>query len=282
VQQPEAILLDADGVLWRGREVIPEAPQFIERAQAAGIRCLLVSNNAGPNREAYLAKCRKLGLNFAPEDIFSVNHLAGPFVARNYPESHTLVIGSEMLLSSMREHIHATSGDEWLEEHGMAGRPALPDDLMTVNEASFDQVIIGIDVNVSYLKMALACVAVQRGADLLAANPDYSFPVPGGYELPGNGSIVGLIAKVSSVEPVLLGKPADHLLELIEEETGLSRRGMLMIGDRIETDIDFAINAGIPRYLVLTGVTSASQAAASNRPMDIANNLDELAGFFGI
>src|SRR5689334_2603948 len=69
--KPDLILLDADGVLWRGGEVIPQAPGFIRRAHAAGIRCLLITNNAGLNREAYAAKCRRLELDFAREDIFS-------------------------------------------------------------------------------------------------------------------------------------------------------------------------------------------------------------------
>ncbi len=278
----KAILLDADGTLWRGREALPGAPEFIRNAQAAGLRCMLISNNAGPDREAYHDKCQRLGLNFAPEDIFSVNHLAGPFAARHHLKERVFVVGSEKLAASMAKHVDATSADAWLAERGIENRPAEPRDLQLTAEVDFDAVMIGIDVNVSYLKLALACVLVQRGAVLLGANPDYSFPFTGNVVLPGNGSIVSLVAGVTGVKPTYLGKPELHMLELIEEETGISRTEMIMVGDRLETDIAFANAAGIPGYLVLGGVCSREQAQTSGLPMDIMANLDALVLELGL
>ena len=116
---PKLILMDADGVLWRGGSAVPAAPGFINRARQAGLRCLIVSNNAGPDREAYLARCQRLGIPVDKEDIFSVNHLAGPFVARHYDGAQVLVIGSEMLVTQMRRHVAVSSADELLAEMGI-------------------------------------------------------------------------------------------------------------------------------------------------------------------
>ncbi len=278
----KAILLDADGVLWRGRSVIEPAPEFIRRARAAGLSCLVVSNNAGPNREAYSDKCARLGLDLGPHDIFSVNHLAGPYVAAHHPRAHAFVIGSEMLVRSMREHTEVTGADEWLAARGAGGRAATPDDLQLLADIDFDLVMIGIDVNVNYIKLALACVLIQRGAILLAANPDYSFPFAGGVILPGNGSIVSLVAEVSGVEPHYLGKPSLHLLEQIERETGIARAEMVMIGDRPETDYDFARAAGIFTYMVETGVTPKAELPEDSDDVMVLPTLSEVAEQLGI
>ena len=279
----KAILLDADGTLWRGGEAIPGAPEFISRCRRNGVRCILASNNAAPNREAYTAKCRRIGLDFGPEDIFSVNHLAGPFLARHYQGRRILVIGSEMLLGSILKHTPAVHADAWLEEHGAGQRLYTPDDLKLVNSADFDVVIIGIDANASYIKLALACVAVQRGAVLIGANPDYSFPFTGDVMLPGNGSIVSLVSGVCGVEPTTyLGKPTTHLLEQVEEETGIRRHEMVMAGDRIETDIQMAADAGMPGHLILSGVSTREDAARSGLAMEISETLAEMADKLGI
>ena len=279
---PKLILMDADGVLWRGGSAVPAAPGFINRARQAGLRCLIVSNNAGPDREAYLARCQRLGIPVDKEDIFSVNHLAGPFVARHYDGAQVLVIGSEMLVTQMRRHVAVSSADELLAEMGIAGRAADPSDLRSVQSVNFDVVIIGIDVNVSYLKLCLACSAVQHGAELIGANPDYSFPVEDGIELPGNGSIVELVSRISGVEPEYLGKPSLHLLEQIEQETGVNRNEMIMVGDRIETDIEFARRANIPAYLVLTGVTAREDLSSEQNGYTVIETMEDLAAILGI
>jgi len=271
------ILLDADGTLWRGGAALDGAPEFVHRVKAAGLSCVLVSNNAGPDRNSYAEKCRKLGLDFTESEIFSVNHLAGPWVARNYPGKRVLVLGSDMLVATMRQHVDVANATEWLEQHGAGARRHTPDDLLLLKEAAFDIVLIGIDVNASYLKLALASVLCQRGAKLVGANPDYSFPFEGGYVLPGNGSIVRLVASVAGVEPEFLGKPSLHLLEQIEEETGIDRGDMLMIGDRVETDIEFARRAGMPSYLVMTGVCRDAKEVDGMTGVKVAADLAAVA-----
>jgi 4-nitrophenyl phosphatase len=286
--QPRLILLDADGTVWRGEAAIPQAPGFIRRAQAAGWRCLLVSNNAGPDRAMYHAKCRALDLGFAPEDIFSVNHLAGPYMAQHYPGARVLVVGSEQLVASMRGYSDVTGAEEYFVTRGMpplsAGRcrAIVAADLELLREASFDAVVIGIDLNVNYLRLALACAAVERGARLIGANQDPTFPIEDGLELPGNGSMVRLIAAVTGAVPEFMGKPEPHLLHQIAAETGVPFAQMVVVGDRFETDIVMAQRAGIPAYLVLTGVTAPDAAPPSQPGVSIARTLDDVARGLGI
>lgn len=286
--QPRLILLDADGTVWRGEAAIPEAPGFIRRAQAAGLRCLLVSNNAGPDRAMYHAKCRALGLGFAAEDIFSVNHLAGPYMAQHYPGARVLAVGSEQLVASMRKHADVTGAEDYFVARGMppisAGRcrPVVAVDLEMLRGADFDAVVVGIDLNVNYLRLALACAVIERGARLIGANQDPTFPVEDGLELPGNGSMVRLIAAVTAVQPEYIGKPEPHLLRQIEAETGVAFAEMVVVGDRVETDIVMAQRAGIPAFLVLTGVTILESAPPDQPGVTVARTLDDVARELGI
>lgn len=280
--QPKLILLDADGVLWRGGQVIAEAPGFIRRAQAAGIRCVLVSNNAGPDRAAYLQKCEGLGLALSEADIFSVNYIAGSWLARHYPGARVLVLGSEMLAASVARHMpDCESGLSWLQRHALDQPLLKAEELARLRDADFDVVLCGIDINVSYAKLALASVVLERGAKLVAANHDPTFPFEDGMVLPGNGSIVELLSRVAGVDFVSLGKPGLAILEQIEAECAVERSQMLMIGDRIDTDIRLALNAGMPSILVLTGVSSRADAAGLPASVSVAENLDAAADWLG-
>lgn len=285
---PRLILLDADGVLWRGSSGIPQAPGFIRCAHRAGVRCVLISNNAGPSRAQYAAKCHGLDLDLGEEDVFSVNYLAGPYLAQHHPGADVLVVGSDELAASLRGHVNATGVEEWLSARGGPSfapgqcRPVEAGDLAKLREVSCDIVLVGIDHNVNYLKLALACVAVQRGALLIGANQDLTFPVEDGLELPGNGSTVRLIAGVTGAEPTYLGKPEPWLLELISRETGFAYSDMVMVGDRVETDIVMAQRAGIPAFLVLTGVTSPQEAPQGMDGAAVAATLDDVAQELGL
>jgi len=286
IPRPKALLLDADGTLWRGGEVLPHAVRLIETATAAGIRCLLISNNAGPDRAAYLAKCRKLGLPLEAQDIYSVNYLSGIYLARHHPGKHVLVLGSEMLAASVSKYADATHAASWLDSQGLGGRLEAAEQLSALRGAAFDVVLCGIDLNVSYAKLALACVALEQGAALVAANIDPTFPFEAGMTLPGNGSLVRLLSSVSGKEAEVLGKPGLALLELIEQETGLPRADMLVVGDRFETDIEMAQRAGIASVLVLTGVTGdaarAREQASRLQRVTVLPELGELAGELGL
>jgi 4-nitrophenyl phosphatase len=280
------ILLDADGVLWRGADVIAEAPGFIKRAHAAGHRCVLVSNNAGPSRADYSAKCTKLGLALGEHDIFSVNYLAGSWMAQRYPGARVLLVGSPHLAASILDAgVALTTADDWLTSHGLIAADGAPlaghapaDIAARLMDGHFDLVLVGMDTHISYMHLALASVAVQRGARLLGANADATYPIPGGLLLPGNGSMVALVAQVTGTLPQFLGKPSQFLLELIENETGVSRSEMVMCGDRWETDIEFALQGGIPAWLLLTGVTREEDVPAElPQGVRVARTLDEVA-----
>ncbi len=281
--KPRLLLLDADGVLWRGRTPLPYSAEFVGRAQAAGIRCVLVSNNSTKDRATEAALCSRMGISLTAGDIFSSNYIAGPWLARERPGKSVLVFGSELLQRSVSQHVERCwHAPQWLAGQGLSEFRADAELYVLLARLRPDIVLSGMDVATDYLRHALACIAIQQGAELIGTNDDMSFPVEGGWQLPGSGSQLAMLAAVCRVEPLVLGKPGLAILEQIELETDVERSAMLMIGDRPQTDIAMAVNAGIPSMLVLTGVTDRATAESLSLPATIVADLAEAAAILGI
>jgi 4-nitrophenyl phosphatase len=270
---PRLIIFDADGVLWRGGEVLPGAGDIVRRATGAGIRCVLLTNNSSLDRRTYQAKCQRLGLDFSEEDIFSTNYVAGHYFAQHHRGQSVLVVGSDMLAASVAEHVPATAASRWLVDHFVEEDLALTDQFAVLSEAKFDSVLLGIDFAVTYARLALAGAAVQNGARLIVSNTDPVYPFERGLTLPGNGSFVSIVQAVSGVKPVVIGKPGLYMLERIEAECGIGRGEMLLIGDKVETDIEMARAAGMRAVLPLTGVTTAEHAPPESEQLMVVENL---------
>jgi 4-nitrophenyl phosphatase len=135
---------------------------------------------------------------------------------------------------------------------------------------------MGFDREISWAKMTEASIAIQSGALFVATNPDLSFPIERG-QAPGAGAFITAVQLITDVEPLMIGKPEPPLFNLARERLGLSAEEILVLGDRIETDILGAQRAGIAAGLLLTGVTSSDQAEASTiKPDWIFDDLPSL------
>src|SRR5690606_32231401 len=124
----------------------------------------------------------------------------------------------------------------------------------------FDALLVGIDRLGSYRKIGVASAAISQGAKFYCCNADYGFPTETGTWLPDSGGIADMLARLTGVQPEILGKPSVHLLEEIEAATGVQRDRMLIIGDRLETDMAMASQHELPGILVLTGVATVDDA----------------------
>jgi 4-nitrophenyl phosphatase len=117
-----------------------------------------------------------------------------------------------------------------------------------------DVVLMGIDRDINYEKLANACLEIRNGAAFLSTNGDLAFPSERGL-IPGNGAYTTLVAASTGIEPVYIGKPEIHMLETIMLDYGFDKSEMVMIGDNYDTDIQVGINFGIDTIHVNTGVT---------------------------
>ncbi|MCX6038143.1 MAG: HAD hydrolase-like protein [Chloroflexi bacterium] len=141
--------------------------------------------------------------------------------------------------------------------------------LLSVEEAEKAKaVVVGIDRQINFQKMAEAALLVRRGVPFYATNPDKTFPTPRG-EIPGAGAWISVIVTATGIEPIYAGKPAPYLLELARERLGTAKEETLVVGDRLETDIAGGQVAGCPVAVVLSGVSTRQQAEAWRPVVDV-------------
>ena len=261
-------LLDGDGVLWRGGKILPHGVDFLRFLRARGIGYSYLSNNSSRRRATTLEWFTRARLPFTEADIFNTNYLAGWYLAREHADELVLVIGHSDLAEEIRSRgVKVATPTELLppsvlRDPGLTVEPYLAERLADAPAV----VLVGIDTAVTYATLSLACRLIEDGASFICTNRDISFPAERGYFLPGNGAVVELLEAVTGATAQNLGKPEPHLARLVEEEKGVSRESMVMVGDRLDTDIAFAARNGMRSVLMLTGIAGESYTDGQSFP----------------
>lgn len=246
-----------DGVLWRDNEAIANLPQIFDTIRKLGLSFVLATNNSTKNVSEYLDKLACFGVHLEADKILSSAQVSLSYVQDNYPpEACIYIVGSDSLIDSF-------------EQNNLK--------VLDLDESSVcDLVIVGLDIKLTYDKIRYASQLIRNGADFLATNTDLTYPVPGGL-IPGAGTIVKAIEVASGKKPLIIGKPETPLFNRAIKTMQIKTEEAMAVGDRLETDILGAQNAGLLNALVLSGVTSIEEAKQSNLKIDIiANNLWEL------
>ena len=248
------LLIDLDGVLYRGRTALPGAEQFIRFLQQQNTAYRLVSNNATMTPQQYVEKLAGMGID-VPADNIVTSALATRFYLEEQEQSgkKAFVIGEKGLLDAVSQ----------------AG-------LEIVSDRPADWVIIGLDRHATYHDFEIATLALESGARLLASNADASFPTEQGL-VPGAGALLAVLTTATGMKPIVVGKPEPLMLELAMRQMRGSRADTAMLGDRLDTDIEAANRLGIPSILILTGVSKRSELHDSPwRPDLVVNDLSDL------
>ena len=280
-------VIDGDGVLWRGGQLLPHAKEFLNFLKKKGISYSFVSNNSSLRRKSLAQKFAQMKLPFLEEDIFTTNYLAGWYLEKKYKDELILVAGSDELYEEVRSRgldavrVQKLLSPEIEKAPGLTVKHYLKEAL----NVSPGVVLMGIDAGMNYARLSLIIRLVQDGATFIATNRDYAYPAEEGYFLPGNGAFVEIVEGITGRDAISLGKPERYLIELIEEERGVKRSEMVVVGDRLDTDIYLANRLGIKSVLVLTGV-SGNELKGERKPLlafsptMIANDLGELINRF--
>ncbi|MEU8402827.1 HAD-IIA family hydrolase [Nonomuraea sp. NPDC048892] len=252
----DTLLLDLDGVVYLGSHAVPGAPEALEEAQRRGARLAYVTNNASRTPSAIAAHLRELGAPAEAGDVVTSAQAAARLIAERVPPgANVLVVGGSGLRLAVRDQ-------------GL--RP------VSTAVESPAAVVQGIAPGLSYGLLSEGALAVRHGALFVASNGDSTMPTQRG-ELPGNGAMVRVIAAATGVEPVYAGKPEPPLHRESMIRTGARRP--LVVGDRLDTDIEGATNAGVESLLVLTGVATPADALTAeprHRPTYIGEDLGAL------
>ena len=248
----DAVALDMDGVLWRSSQVMPGIPSFFDFLAQHDIPFAFATNNSMTSVAAYVERLRAIGIPARPDQVVTSAVATADYISRRYPASTPLyIIGDDGIRSA-------------LTERGFHEDPP-----------NAQVVVVGLDFAATFDKFKLATLRIRAGADFIGTNGDRTFPLPEGL-VPGNGALLALLETATDVAPVVIGKPERVMFDVTLERLGTAPEHTLMIGDRIETDIVGAQRAGWQTALVLTGVTTAEQAAADGRAGAVFDTLETL------
>jgi glycerol-1-phosphatase len=249
----DVALLDLDGVIYLGGHPIAGAAEALEKAVASGMRLAFVTNNASRTPSAIAAQLTELGVPARVADIVTSAQAAARLLAERLPPgAPVLVVGGIGVRLAVRERGFRPVTDA--SEHPAA-------------------VVQGYGPGLNYAQLAEGALAVAAGAWYVASNADSTLPTPRG-RVPGNGSLVQVIVTATGQSPVVAGKPEPPLHAEAVARTGARRP--LVVGDRLDTDIESAVRSGTDSLLVLTGVTRPLDvvvAAARHRPTYLAEGL---------
>jgi len=249
-------MLDLDGVVYIGPDAVPGAPEHVDRARAAGMRVAFITNNALRPPAQVAAHLRELGVRAEADDVVtSAQAAARVLVDRLGTGARVVLLGAD----GLREAVAA----EGLELVGVT------DDA--------DALVTGYGPDVRWRDIMRAAVRVRDGLWWVASNSDLTIPTSFGVA-PGHGVLVETLRRFSGVDPVVAGKPSRPLLDETVRRVGGARP--LMVGDRLDTDVEGAVNVGIDSLLVLTGVTGLPELVAAGpgeRPTFLSVDLAGLA-----
>lgn len=244
-------LIDLDGTMYRGSEQIVEASDFIKRLNEKDIPYLFVTNNSSRTPAQVAAKLRDFNIPANEQQVFTTSQATANYIYEKNNAATVYMIGEEGLRTALREKGFKESG------------------------AAADYVVMGIDRDITYEKLSVACLAVRNGATFVSTNGDIAIPTERGL-VPGNGSLTSVVAVSTQTTPIFIGKPESIIMEQALKVLGTERAETLMVGDNYDTDILAGINAGLDTLLVHTGVTTTEHLRSYDvQPTYTVNTLDK-------
>jgi 4-nitrophenyl phosphatase len=252
----KALILDMDGVLWKGDEPIGNLPEIFNRMDRAGLKIMLATNNALKPVAGYREKLNDFGLHVQSSQIVNSTMAVCYLLKEKFPHRGPVyIVGSQ----GLQEHL-SENGFYQAEEDVLA-------------------VVVGLDRAFTYEKLARANRLIRSGASFIATNPDPTFPLPNEIA-PGAGSIIAAVETASQTAPVYAGKPSPTMFEMVLKQLNLPPEQVLAVGDRLDTDILGGHRAGCRTAFVLSGIHQQSDLEGwSPRPDLIAPDLAALLDY---
>jgi HAD superfamily hydrolase (TIGR01450 family) len=268
------LLVDLDGVVYRGADPVPGVAALLAARAAAGDDVVYVTNNSMHYRGDYVTRLADLGAPVSADRIVSAPRATALYLREREPGVRRVLtvgaggldrelrdVGLEVVSSGFAAERMAREG---LDGVGAAGRP--------------DAVVAGVDPQLTYLRIAAAADCVRAGARFIATNRDPTYPTER-WIRPGAGAVIAAIEVASGVSPITIGKPEPLLMEEAASAVGRNAHDAIVIGDGILTDLAAARRVGARCILMLTGVSTREAAEAlpaADRPLALAADASEL------
>jgi len=227
-----------DGTFYLGNTLIPGSLDFIEKLNQMGKSFYFLTNNSSHRTHHYQAKLSRMGLDVSGDHIITSGEVCGWYLNKVKPRGRIFLLGTPDLEQDL-----------------------LRADLILVQDEP-DFVVLGFDKSLSYSKLEKACFFLRQGIPFYATHPDINCPTEQG-PIPDAGSIISLIVTSTGISPKILGKPYPDIIDYVRFRTRTTRNDIVMIGDRLYTDIALGKESGITTILVLSGETRKSDVEGS-------------------
>ena len=233
------LIIDMDGVLWRGDQPMPGLQEFFTSLREHGVRFILATNNASRLPEQYAAKLARFGVQVPPECVLTSAQAAATYLATITPSgTRVYAIGEEGIRQA-------------LEQQGF---------VLTEEGAAY--VIVGWDRQLTWDKLATAALLIHAGAGFIGTNPDVNYPTERG-PVPGNGAQLAALEATTGTRPIVIGKPQPWMYQEAMRRMGARPETTAALGDRLDTDVTGGVRAGLTTILVLSGISTEADLATS-------------------
>jgi len=244
-------LLDMDGTIYLDEQLFDGTLEFLDHVRAMGGRAMYLTNNSSKSVKSYVDKLARLGINACAEDFLtSVNATVLYLQKQAYHKIYAF--GTQSFKSQLKE----------------AGLP-----VTDVLDEGIDCLCMGFDTELTFQKLEDACILLNRGVDFVATNPDWVCPTWYG-SVPDCGSVSEMLFRATGRRPRFIGKPQPDMVELAVAKSGFTKEQAILLGDRLYTDIQSGVNAGVDTVLVLSGEATLEDLAASQvKPAYVMENI---------
>ena len=256
IKNKKLFLLDMDGTLYLGNQLFESVTDFLALIKEKGGRYMFLTNNSSKSADAYVEKLGRLGIKAEPRDFFSSTEATIRYLLKNgYKDKRIYAFGTR----SFRKQL-ADAGLNITDKY----------------EKDIDVLLCGFDTELTFEKLDDASRLLFDGVEFIATHPDWVCPTEYG-SVPDCGSVCQMLTIATGKKPLVIGKPKPEMVYAALEVSGFRAEDAVMIGDRIYTDIACGVNAGIDTILVLSGETTAEEAAKSDIvPTRICANVKEI------
>lgn len=249
---PKSYLIDMDGVMVRGNELVPGADAFVERLHQRDIKFLILTNNPMYTPVDLQHRLQRLGIRVTTDHFYTSALATAAFLKVQKPNGTAFVLGE----SGLSEALHEVG--------------------YVLTDHQPDYVVLGETMSYSYARITQAVRLIAEGARFVATNPDASGPGEGGL-VPACGAVASLIQAATGVEPYFIGKPNPLMMRTALRYLGEHSENAIMVGDRMDTDIRTGTESGMETVLVLTGVTTLDMVERfPYQPTRIVNSVADL------